>query len=119
LSSVVRAAVIVVLGVPVATVVIFETVVTMAAMFHHSNIKLPRWFEKPLSYLIVTPSIHFMHHHALRADTDSNYATGLSVWDRIFGSRSKHERSLEMPMGVEGLSDVPLPRLILRPFWHI
>lgn len=118
LSSLVRAAIIILLGVPVSTVVIFEVLVTMAALFHHSNIRLPHWLERPLSYVIVTPSIHFLHHHALRQDTDSNYATGLSVWDRIFKSRSIHARTLDMPMGVEGQGDVSLASLILRPFWR-
>ena len=117
LSSLVRAFVILLLAVPLTSVVVFEVLVTVAAMFHHSNIRIPPWLEKPLSYFIVTPSIHFVHHHALRADTDSNYASGLSVWDRIFGSRSDHTRSLDMAMGVEGLRDVSLVSLILRPFW--
>ena len=117
LSSLVRAIIIFLLAVPLTSVVVFEVLVTVAAMFHHSNIRIPRWLEKPLSFFIVTPSLHFVHHHALRADTDSNYATGLSIWDRIFGSRSVHARELDMQMGVEGLRDVSLVSLILRPFW--
>ncbi len=119
LSSVVRALVIFALGVPIATVAIFEVLLTMAALFHHSNIRLPLWLERPLSSIIVTPSIHFVHHHALQSDTDSNYATVLSVWDRLFGSRSSNQRSLEMKIGIENLSDVPLLRLIMRPFYKI
>lgn len=119
LSSIVRAFVIFSLGVPFATVAIFEILLTVAALFHHSNLRLPEWFEKPLSFVIVTPSIHFVHHHALQSDTDSNYATVLSVWDRLFRSRSSTQRSLEMKMGVENLSDVPLLRLIMRPFYKV
>ncbi len=118
LSSLVRAVVIFLLAIPVSTVAIFEVLLTVSAMFHHSNIRLPVWIERPLSTVIVTPSVHFMHHHALRADTDSNYAAGLAIWDRIFRSRSTHARTLIMPMGVEGVADMPLHRLILRPFWR-
>ncbi len=117
LSSLMRAMIILLLGVPITSVVIFEVLVTVAAMFHHSNIRLPQWLEVPLSYVIVTPSIHFLHHHALREDTDSNYATGFSVWDRIFGSRNGNARTQGMVMGIEGQGDVSLPRLIFRPFW--
>jgi sterol desaturase/sphingolipid hydroxylase (fatty acid hydroxylase superfamily) len=116
LSSAVRALVIFVLGVPFATVAIFEVLLTVAALFHHSNLRLPHWLERSLSMIIVTPSIHFVHHHALQKDTDSNYATVLSLWDRLFRSRSATQRSLDMKMGVENLSDVPLLRLILWPF---
>lgn len=116
LSTLVRATVMMILGLPFKTVVIFETIVTVAALFHHSNIRLPEWLEQPLSLVIVTPSIHFVHHHALRSDTDSNYSTVLSVWDRMFGTSSSSKRMLTMKMGVENLSDIALIRLILRPF---
>jgi sterol desaturase/sphingolipid hydroxylase (fatty acid hydroxylase superfamily) len=112
----VRSVVIWLMGVPLSTVAIFETLVVVAALFHHSNVKLPPRLESLLSLVIVTPSIHWMHHHALQADTDSNYATILSVWDRIFLSISGNKRDVQMDIGVEGLQDLPLPRLILRPF---
>lgn len=116
LSSLVRAAVIFVMGVPLASVIVFETLLVLAALFQHSNVRLPTGLERALSFVIVTPSIHWVHHHALRRDTDSNYATILSVWDRIFASRSLTRRTPEMPVGVEGLKDTDLPHLLLRPF---
>ena len=88
LSSLVRAGVIILLGVPLLSVVVFETLLALSAMFHHSNLRLPHRLERALSFLIVTPSIHWVHHHAIRRDTDSNYSALLSVWDRLFGSRS-------------------------------
>lgn len=116
LSSLVRAGVIILLGIPFASVVIFETAIALGAIFHHSNLNLPRWLERPLSWLIVTPSIHWVHHHAIRSDTDSNYAGLLSVWDRIFGSSSKTSRTPDMPIGVEGQRDKSALRLVIRPF---
>jgi sterol desaturase/sphingolipid hydroxylase (fatty acid hydroxylase superfamily) len=116
LSSLVRAAVIFLLGVPLASVVVFETLVAANAIFHHSNLRLPARLERALSLFIVTPSIHWVHHHAIRADTDSNYAALLSVWDRMFGSRSATLRSPAMPIGVEGLEDQPFAALVKRPF---
>lgn len=116
LSSLARAVVIFLLGVPLASVIVFETLVAMSAMFHHSNVRLPAWLERPLSWIIVTPSIHWVHHHAIRADTDSNYAALLSLWDRLFASRSPTVRTGDMPIGVEGLRDRDLPGLIGRPF---
>lgn len=116
LSSIARAVFIIALAIPLRSVVVFETIVTVAAIFHHSNIKLPERFELLLSKLVVTPSIHFVHHHALRSDTDSNYATVLSIWDRLFRTRSTTKRTGDFKLGVEGLRDVPIIRLILRPF---
>jgi sterol desaturase/sphingolipid hydroxylase (fatty acid hydroxylase superfamily) len=116
LSSLVRAAIIFVLAVPLSSVVVFEIVVLVSALFHHSNLKLPQKLERVLSFIIVTPSIHWVHHHAKRIDTDSNYSTVLSVWDRLFSSRSKTDRTVDMPMGVERMAERGLLGLILKPF---
>jgi sterol desaturase/sphingolipid hydroxylase (fatty acid hydroxylase superfamily) len=119
LSSLVRAFVIFVLNVPFSSVVVFETVIAVTTIFHHSNLRMSPSFERALSQVIVTPSIHWVHHHALRRDTDSNYATFLSMWDYLFSSWSKTARSVEMPIGVEGKKDDDLIGLVTRPFSRI
>lgn len=116
LSSLVRAAVIVLAGMPLTSVIVFESLLALCTIFHHSNVKLPRPLERALSLIIVTPSIHWVHHHAVRRDTDSNYSTILSIWDRLFGTRSATERTAAMPIGVEGRKDESLPGLIREPF---
>jgi sterol desaturase/sphingolipid hydroxylase (fatty acid hydroxylase superfamily) len=116
LSSVVRAGVILLLGVPLLSVLVFETLLALVTMFQHSNVRLPKRLERALSFVIVTPSIHWVHHHALRRDTDSNYAAVLSVWDHVFGSRSATVRTPDMPIGTEGLKDRSLAGLLSVPF---
>lgn len=115
LSATARAGVILLLGFPLASVILFETLVLLAALFHHSNLRLPAGFERALSWVVVTPSIHWVHHHQVRQDTDSNYCTILSVWDRIFGTRSAAQRELAMPIGVEGQTDRSVARLFTLP----
>ena len=116
LSALVRGLLIWILSIPLVTVFVFETLVVLTALFQHSNLKLPLMFEMWLSKLIVTPRLHWMHHHALREDTDSNYATILSVWDALFRSRSRNTRHGEMVMGVEGKKDEGLFALLWSPF---
>jgi sterol desaturase/sphingolipid hydroxylase (fatty acid hydroxylase superfamily) len=116
LSSIVRAGVILLAAIPLSSVVLFETLLALVTMFHHSNLRLPSSLERTLSFFIVTPSIHWIHHHALRADTDSNYSALLSVWDRLFSSRSRTARVPELKIGVEGRSDESLAGLAVRPF---
>jgi sterol desaturase/sphingolipid hydroxylase (fatty acid hydroxylase superfamily) len=116
LSALARAAVVVLLGFPFASVLAFEALVLAATVFHHSNVRLPPGLERALAWVVVTPSIHWVHHHAVRRDTDSNYATVLSMWDRLFGSRSAARRSLAMPIGVEGQGEEGLAALVGRPF---
>ncbi len=115
LSALVRGVVIVVFDLPLASVLLFEAIVLASAIFHHSDAKLPARLEAALSKVIITPSIHWIHHHAIRADTDSNYGTIFSFWDPLFRSRSGTERSPDMPIGVEGMKDRSLPRLITTP----
>lgn len=103
-------------GMDAATLLLFEAVLTANAVFHHSNIRLPARFERLLSFIIVTPSIHWMHHHKIRADTDSNYTAILSIWDRIFGSANPKTRRAGMPIGVEGEHEQSFGKLLGYPF---
>jgi len=116
LSALARAGVIVLLAIPLSSVLAFEALVLMAAIFHHSNLRLPPALERALSWIVVTPSIHWVHHHRVRADTDSNYCTILSPWDRLFASRSPHARSPDMPIGVEAREEEAVLGLLMAPF---
>ncbi len=116
LSAFLRLALIVGLAVPFAHVVIFETVLLASAIFHHSNIALPSKVERSLAWIIVTPSHHWVHHHADDKDTNSNFASLFSIWDRLFGSKSPTKRFTAMPIGVEGVEDRSFLGLIMSPF---
>jgi sterol desaturase/sphingolipid hydroxylase (fatty acid hydroxylase superfamily) len=74
-------------GVEAKVVVVCEIVRMLFVLFHHSNISFPG--EKLLSYIVITPSIHRVHHSTLRSEHDSNYGIVLSVWDLLFGTRKE------------------------------
>jgi sterol desaturase/sphingolipid hydroxylase (fatty acid hydroxylase superfamily) len=118
LSALVRAGVIIGFDIPLSSVLLFEALVLMSTIFHHSDARLPERLEQTLARVIITPSIHWVHHHALRADTDSNYGTIFSFWDPLFRSNSLTKRWRAMPIGVEGRPDRPLLRLLVTPFWR-
>lgn len=115
LSAGLRLLPIALLAIPLQTVLIYEALLLCAALFHHSNLKIPDSVERPLSRVIVTPSIHWVHHHAVREDTDSNYASILSVWDPLFASRSATRRTPDMEIGTEGVGDTTFLGLLLSP----
>ncbi|MBT8426753.1 MAG: sterol desaturase family protein, partial [Erythrobacter sp.] len=52
----------------------------------HANFALPRAVEGPVRALLVTPDMHRIHHSAIERETNSNYGTLLSGWDRLFGT---------------------------------
>jgi len=116
LTASARAVIIVLFTIPLTSVLTFEALVLGAAIFHHSDLKLPPRLERALSLVIVTPSIHWVHHHRVRRDTDANYSTILSLWDRLFASKTPTHRTPEMEIGVQGEEELTLPELLLRPF---
>lgn len=118
LSAMARTPLIVVLDIPLTTVLVYDAIVLFAALFHHSNVLLPGNVEAALRHIVVTPSHHWVHHHAVRTDTDSNYATVLTVWDRVFASWSPTHRTPEMKIGAEGAPDLSLGRLVIQPLRH-
>ena len=84
LSMVWKYAVVLALGAPAASVLVFEIVLNGGAMFNHSNFKLPLWLDRWLRLIIVTPDMHRVHHSTIPRETDSNYGFNLSIWDRMF-----------------------------------
>jgi sterol desaturase/sphingolipid hydroxylase (fatty acid hydroxylase superfamily) len=55
-------------------------------VFQHANVRLAPAADNVLVWFIVTPGMHLVHHSRAKPQTDSNYATFLSVWDRLFGT---------------------------------
>lgn len=115
LSALVRAAVIVALAVPLQSVLVFETLVLVAAIFHHANWRLPARLERALAFVIITPSRHWVHHHRVRRDTDSTYGTIFSFWDPLFRTTTPTQRTQLMPIGVEGREEADFIGLVGLP----
>ncbi|TBX69217.1 sterol desaturase family protein [Flavobacterium silvisoli] len=75
-----------VVGSPMWMVFLYQTLSVIATQFNHANIVLPKKLDTVLSYLIVSPDMHKVHHHYVLPYTDSNYGNIFSVWDRLFGT---------------------------------
>lgn len=86
LSMLWKIAIVVALGAPPIAVLVFEIVLNGAAMFNHSNLKLPLAIDRVLRWFIVTPDMHRVHHSIVHQETDSNYGFNLAIWDRMFGT---------------------------------
>ena len=120
LSMLFKIAVIVAVGAPALAVVLFEVLLNGAAIFNHTNVRLPPRLERALRAVIVTPDMHRVHHSVHRDETDSNYGFCLSLWDRLFRTyrdqpRDGHDR---MVIGIDRFRDdraQRLDRLLLQP----
>ncbi|MFC4291322.1 sterol desaturase family protein [Sphingorhabdus arenilitoris] len=73
------------LGVPVMVALIFELWLNANALFNHSNIRLPKWLDRLLRPILVTPDMHFVHHSIVIGEQNRNFGFALSIWDRLFG----------------------------------
>jgi sterol desaturase/sphingolipid hydroxylase (fatty acid hydroxylase superfamily) len=123
LSMLIKFAAILLLGPPLAAVVIFEVLLNATSMFNHSNVRLPLGLDRLLRVFIVTPDMHRVHHSHYAHETNSNFGFSLSLWDRLFGTyRAQPDDGHEnMVIGIDTFRDskkcIPLYRLLLMPFW--
>lgn len=74
------------LGMTMPQLLLYEMIFLPVILFHHANLGLSSRVDGMLRWLIVTPWMHAVHHSQDQPETDSNYASVLSVWDRCFGS---------------------------------
>ena len=75
-----------IVGSPMWMVFLYQSLSVVFSQFNHANIPLPKSFDKFLSYFIISPDMHKVHHHYKLPFTDSNYGNIFSVWDRLFGT---------------------------------
>jgi sterol desaturase/sphingolipid hydroxylase (fatty acid hydroxylase superfamily) len=86
LSMLWKALIVILLGAPVAAVLVFEIVLNGTSMFNHSNIAIPARIDRMLRFMLVTPDMHRVHHSSIRGETDSNYGFNFPFWDRLFST---------------------------------
>ncbi|RZW47498.1 MAG: fatty acid hydroxylase family protein [Flavobacteriaceae bacterium] len=81
-----------IIGAPIGIVMLYQSMSLVATQFSHANIKLPRKVDHTLSYFLVSPDMHKVHHHNVLPYTDSNYGNIFSIWDRILGTYMELDR---------------------------
>ncbi|RYZ83643.1 MAG: sterol desaturase family protein, partial [Proteobacteria bacterium] len=79
-------------GSPMWLVFLYQSLSVVFSQFNHANIKLPRKLDTLISYVIVSPDMHKIHHHYVLPYTDSNYGNIFSIWDRLFNTFTKLKR---------------------------
>lgn len=119
LGTAVMLALIGVLGLPAHAVGLYLLTATVIALNSHANLRLPASLDRRLNWLIVTPGVHAVHHSDLQSQTDSNYGTVLTLWDRLFGSYvdPAHVKIPHFGLGYfHQPRDTGLARVLQQPF---
>jgi sterol desaturase/sphingolipid hydroxylase (fatty acid hydroxylase superfamily) len=83
ISGALRFALIPLLGVSLWHLLVYELLLLPVILFHHSNVYFPEKADRWLRAVLVSPSLHRVHHSRVRRETDSNYASVFSCWDRM------------------------------------
>ena len=103
ISAPYRAAQVALIGVSPRALRLWQGWFFASVLFHHSNLRLPARWERRLARVVTTPRMHGIHHRASRAETDSNWSSGLSWWDHLHGTFRLH--APQGAIGVPGYRD--------------
>jgi sterol desaturase/sphingolipid hydroxylase (fatty acid hydroxylase superfamily) len=114
-----RALQVLLLGVDRETLRLWQQMLVVSVVFHHSNLELPPGVEQRLNAMLVTPRMHGIHHSTRPEETDSNYSSLLSCWDRLHRSLRLDVPQATVTIGVTGFltpEDVTLEQSLMLPF---
>lgn len=114
-----RLAQIVVIGVTPRALSTWQALTLASVLFHHSNSRLGSRLERVLSWIVATPRMHAIHHSIDPAQLQSNFSSGLAIWDRLHGTIRLDSEPQHVTVGVPGYlkpADAALRRILTLPF---
>jgi sterol desaturase/sphingolipid hydroxylase (fatty acid hydroxylase superfamily) len=107
-----------IVGIPAQAVVGQRLLQITFGILEHSNVRLPPALDRMLAIVWVTPNVHKMHHSRVLAETNSNYANVLTLWDRLLRTYTPSERAYSVVYGLDDADPARMsfPSLLLEPF---
>jgi sterol desaturase/sphingolipid hydroxylase (fatty acid hydroxylase superfamily) len=97
----------------------WQTFLIFCILFHHANIRIPLVVERRLGWFLMTPRLHGIHHSVVPEEVNSNWSSGLTVWDRLHGTLRADVPQASIVIGVEGFrsdQDQKLATALMLPF---
>ena len=119
ISVLFRAGQILLIGVSPNALKTWQFLLLLSILFHHSNVRLPKEYEDQLQKFIVTPRLHGIHHSVKKDEQDSNWSSGLTVWDFLHGTFRNDVPQNEITIGVKEFdeeNEVTIGKMLLKPF---
>ncbi len=99
--AVLTVAAVLITGAPMWLVMLYQSASALLSQFNHANITLPKTLDNVMSWVIVSPNMHKVHHHYLLPLTDTNYGNIFSIWDRLFGTFAYVEDIKSLVYGID------------------
>ncbi|GGE20320.1 sterol desaturase [Polymorphobacter glacialis] len=106
-------------GIGPRTLAAWKQFFLLSILFHHSNLRLPARWDAWASLVLTTPRMHGIHHSQCLAERESNWSSGLSLWDRLHGTFVAGVEPARILIGVDDAAagaDVALGRALAAPF---
>lgn len=119
LSVFVRSAQVLFIGASPLVAIIYEMCLEASTEFHHSNLRLPHRLERVLSWFIMTPRAHGIHHSIVDRETNSNFSNLLILWDRLHRTLLLNVPQDKIVIGVpthRDASELTAWQLLVMPF---
>lgn len=109
------------LGMPWYALMANAVLILTVNYFTHANAQLGPKAERVVRVLLITPTLHRVHHSLLEEEGRYNYSTIFSFWDRMFGTlQLRSAQTGAAPQtGVEGISAAQsqsVVQTLLMPF---
>jgi sterol desaturase/sphingolipid hydroxylase (fatty acid hydroxylase superfamily) len=120
-SMLIKMGIILLVGIPAWSFLVFEILLNGTSMFNHSNIHISQKVDRLLRLVLVTPDMHRVHHSVIIREHDSNFGFNLPWWDRLLGTYRDQpkEGHDNMVIGLANFRDpkgLSFPRLLAQPF---
>jgi sterol desaturase/sphingolipid hydroxylase (fatty acid hydroxylase superfamily) len=119
ISTAWRAGQVTLIGLSPLALSVWQIFLIISVLFHHSNVRLPIAIERKLNRVFVTPRMHGIHHSIVKEETNSNWSSGLTVWDWLHGTLRLNIPQNKITIGVPAYrnpKDVELTDVIKMPF---
>lgn len=84
ISTILRWGVFSLLGMTIVDLLLYETILMPLILFVHSNFYLNERVDKILRPILITPWMHWVHHSRRYDESNSNFGSIFSWWDRLF-----------------------------------
>jgi sterol desaturase/sphingolipid hydroxylase (fatty acid hydroxylase superfamily) len=114
-----RAGQVILIGLSPLALSVWQTFLILSVLFHHSNVRLPIAVERRLNRVFVTPRMHGIHHSIVNEETNSNWSSGLTIWDWLHGTLLLNVPQDKITIGIPAYrdpNDVDLTNILKMPF---
>ena len=107
--------------IPVIIILVHALIAGLHAPFTHTRITLPERLNRWLSYFIITPNFHRVHHSINLKEGNNNFGIIFPFWDKLLGSYCYKDNAslLKMKYGIskkQSPNKLTLKELLLNPF---